>query len=536
MKRWVWAFLACCLVCGCGASVDDFVKVGSSSNPPPQTILDIMKRPRYSQATWSLLVADLNTGRTFYELNPDLLSFTGSARKLFSVGALLNEVGAESRQSTTVHRQGDINGGVLNGDLILVAGGDLTFGGRRIGPNTIQVTNNDHNSANGPGTAILTPQDPLFGLNQLAAQVKAAGVDSVSGEIVVDDRLFQTYRVPNGNVLTTPMYLNENLIDVTVTPTTPGQAAALVYRPQTGFFDVLNQATTSANGTDLDITFSGGGLTDGVGDTGTVSGQIPADHVAPLTGLNSFVGTYRVEDPNSFVRTAFIEALQSQGVTVTAAPVAANPAAVLPADFQYDAGTRLAEFLSVPYSEHARLILKVSLNQGANLSLSLFGVEKGERTVARALAAERQTLTNEFGLAPDSFDFPSNGSGSPDSRANPRALVNMLAAMSQTPVADPYRAALPILGVDGTLAHSGQALPARGHVFAKTGTTISPDANNQLEIKAKTLAGYVDTRSGRRVVFALIMNNGGPVTNLVDDLEAVLEDQAEISNEIYELL
>lgn len=536
LKRLAILVLTLSFFTGCGAESGDFVQIDTNSNGPPQSILDIMNRPRYSEATWSLLVVDLDSGQTYYQLNPDLLSFTGSARKLFSVGALLNQVGANHRQSTTVHRQGNVNSGVLEGDLILVAGGDLTFGGRRLDDNTIQVTNNDHNSANGPGTALLTPQDPLFALNQLAAQVRASGITSITGEIAVDDRLFETYRVPNGNVLTTPMYLNENLIDVTVAPTLVGQAASLDYRPQTGFFSVLNQAVTGAAGSELSLVFSGDRLTDGVADTGIVSGQIPIDHTAPLTALNSFIGTYRVEDPNSFARTAFIEALQNQGITVAATPVAVNPETVLPALFDYQAATQVAQFLSTPYSEHARLILKISLNQGANLSLSLLGVQNGVRTVEEALSVERGILTQAFGVAPQSFNFPTNGSGSPDSQASPRALVTFLAAMSKTAVATPFRDALPILGLDGTLANAGVTLPARNQVFAKTGTTISPNENDELQIKAKTLAGYIDTSSGRRVVFALIMNDGGPVTDLLNDLGAVTQDQAEITNEIYQLL
>ena len=93
-----------------------------------------------------------------------------------------------------------------------------------------------------------------------------------------------------------------------------------------------------------------------------------------------------------------------------------------------------------------------------------------------------------MGIRPDEFDFPSNGSGSPD-RATPRAAVRMLTEMDRSPVAALYHDALPVLGVDGSLAHSGTDLPARGHVFAKTGTTV---ADGQL--KAQNLAGYVQPR------------------------------------------
>ena len=128
---------------------------------------------------------------------------------------------------------------MLDGDLVLVGGGDLAFGGRRIDADTIEYTNFDHNDANGLGTAILTPQDPLFALNDLARQVRAAGITSVSGDVVVDSRLFEPYRVPNGNLLITPTMVNENMVDVTVTPAaTAGQPATCRYRPQTAAFAV----------------------------------------------------------------------------------------------------------------------------------------------------------------------------------------------------------------------------------------------------------------------------------------------------------
>jgi D-alanyl-D-alanine carboxypeptidase len=48
-------------------------------------------------------------------------------------------------------------------------------------------------------------------------------------------------------------------------------------------------------------------------------------------------------------------------------------------------------------------------------------------------------------------------------------------------------------------------------VFAKPGTTISPNANGDLELKAQNLAGYIKTKSGRTVAYALMVNNAGPV-------------------------
>ena len=295
----------------------------------PESIQEIMDKPRYENATWSLLVSDVESGETFYSLNPDQMSLTGSTRKLFSVGMALDALGADHREETPVYRMGEVGAdGALNGDLALIGAGDLTFGGRRIDADTVEFTNFDHNDANTLGTANLTPQDPLYALDDLARQVRASGITSVNGDVVIDDRLFEPYRVPNGNLLITPVMLNENMVDMTVTSTDPGSPASVEYRPETQAFTVDNGVETTAAGTEDSVELSDNGLIECIGTagcSGTVSGDIPANYVAPLSEEESFVGTFRVEEPNAFMRTAFIEALARNGVTVTAPAIAENP-------------------------------------------------------------------------------------------------------------------------------------------------------------------------------------------------------------------
>jgi D-alanyl-D-alanine carboxypeptidase/D-alanyl-D-alanine-endopeptidase (penicillin-binding protein 4) len=100
--------------------------------------------------------------------------------------------------------------------------------------------------------------------------------------------------------------------------------------------------------------------------------------------------------------------------------------------------------------------------------------------------------------------------------------------MAASDVAAYYRAALPRLGVDGSLAHTGVDMPARGHVYAKTGTTI-----DQSGLKAQNLAGYIDARGGRQLAFALFLNDAGPIQS-ISDVTGVFEDEAAIANAIYE--
>lgn len=527
----VIALLCILLVSACGTDTSTSSPPAATSSGIPSSILAIMQQPRYSGATWGLRVVDLRSGAVIYDLNSSALMLTGSVRKLFSVGELLNKLGADYRFQTPVFRQGKVDSsGTLNGNLILVAKGDLTMGGRHDADGTIAYTDFDHTDANQLGSAILTKPNPLWGLDKLAAQVVSSGISKVSGDVIVDDRLFHNFRVPNGNLLITPMIVNDNLIDVTILPTSPGDPALVEWRPQTAAFTVTSDVITVAAGKHTDVT-----LTQTTPGRGTVSGQIAVNYTPPLPGVKTLVQTFSItdskafEDPAAFARTAFIEALGRAGVTVTASPVGPNPSNKLPPPDSYPPNTRVAELVSAPYAQYSKLILKVSHNLGANLSLMLFGLANGATTIQGALNVERRTLINQYGLSGDGFDFPTNGSGSPDSRATPATTVGLLTYMSRQPTFAAYFSSLPILGEDGSLAEVGKDSPAKGRVHAKTGTYLAHGV-----IKAQGLAGYIDARSGKRLAFALFVNNAGHFSDISDVL-GVLHDEMQISTIIYQL-
>src|SRR5437868_4396239 len=116
----------------------------SGSSALPSAITAVMQKPRYARSTWNLLVTDVATGENIYELQPDQMALTGSIRKLFSVGLALRQLGADHRFTTPVYRRGAVDAqGVLAGDLVLVAAGDLTLGGRLQADGTIAFTDFD---------------------------------------------------------------------------------------------------------------------------------------------------------------------------------------------------------------------------------------------------------------------------------------------------------------------------------------------------------------------------------------------------------
>src|SRR5207237_46089 len=86
------------------------------------------------------------------------------------------------------------------------------------------------------------------------------------------------------------------------------------------------------------------------------------------------------------------------------------------------------------------------------------------------------------------------------------AVVNLPA---KGPEWEAYKAARPVLGVDGTLAEAvGESSPARGKARGKTGTLIWFDAaNERFLLKSKAIAGTMTTKAGTELFFAMIVNN-----------------------------
>jgi D-alanyl-D-alanine carboxypeptidase/D-alanyl-D-alanine-endopeptidase (penicillin-binding protein 4) len=81
--------------------------------------------------------------------------------------------------------------------------------------------------------------------------------------------------------------------------------------------------------------------------------------------------------------------------------------------------------------------------------------------------------------------------------------------MAKRPEFAAYKAGFPVLGVDGTLVDVVEKdSPARGKVFAKTGTYSDPDLlNDRLLLRSKSLAGVMTTAGGRELVFAIFVND-----------------------------
>jgi serine-type D-Ala-D-Ala carboxypeptidase/endopeptidase (penicillin-binding protein 4) len=158
----------------------------------------------------------------------------------------------------------------------------------------------------------------------------------------------------------------------------------------------------------------------------------------------------------------------------------------------------LAAVASAPLSEIVRWMGRVSDNFTAELLLKQLGAADGEPgTSARGAATIRGALA-QAGVPLSGVRFADGSGLSSLDRLTTRALAALLrAAWADPDVRPAFVAALPVAGINGTLADRMRAPPARGNVQAKTGTTSL----------ASALSGYVK----RRYVFS-VLQNGSPVS------------------------
>ena len=460
----------------------------------------ITTRPEFRHAMWGIKIYDLDKKTTLYELNANKLFFPASTTKLLTEGTALALLGPDFRFRTSVYAVGSwAPNGTLNGDLVIVASGDPNLSGRIRPDGTLAFENEDHAYAGNDSMARAVPGDPLLVIKELAKQA-ASKVRTLNGRVLVDVSMFPEGQAEGGSgVIMSPMMVNDNIIDITITPArTAGAPMTFVASPVTAYATFVNKTVTGAPGSANTVTMASDSVTPAGNRIVTVTGSLPA-------GGPMMLFPYDVPLPSRFAAETFSEALTAAGVKVNtpAAPAAVDWAKMAAG---YTAANVVAQHVSPPFSEEVKVTLKVSDNLHAAVTPYILGAVIGKKDTAKTgFDLEREFLTK--GGLDLSGAQQADGLGA-DDHFTPDFMVSYLSWYTTLPGYPVLLSALPVLGRDGTLYNIQTTSPAAGHVFAKTGTFASGDPlNRNLLVTAKGLAGYITTARGRHLVFAVYVNN-----------------------------
>ncbi len=430
-----------------------------------------------------IVVRDLRTGETLFQQEAERVLIPASTTKLITTAAALGLLGGDYRYRTQVWMRGRLEeSGTLKGDLILRGGGDAT------------LSVND--------------------LKQLAQRVWAVGVQRVEGLLLYDDSWLDAERYGFGwNIDDEPfgyqaqmsaLCVERNAVRLYARPADkPGEPAQLRLEPPTDYVQVVNLTRT----TERD---SGGARL--AATRLRALNRLMVSGTIPIGSDEVLLGRYAVENPSRFTAVLFRDTLHEAGVQV--------PNRIAPM-LQPMEGTEqlIAEHRSSPLSEIVALINKPSDNLLAEIVLKTIGREKrGRATTEAGLEAVREFL-QQAGLEMGAV-YLVDGSGLSRMNAiSPENLVRLLAYMARSPHAEVYHRSLPLFGIEGTLRNRLRETPVQGKGAAKTGSLL----------RVSTIAGYLTTRSGRELVFAIMMNAynapGSEARALQDQIVRLLWEQ-----------
>jgi D-alanyl-D-alanine carboxypeptidase/D-alanyl-D-alanine-endopeptidase (penicillin-binding protein 4) len=420
----------------------------------------ILSNPGLKGGIQGVYVQSLQDGRVLYARNEDVLLVPASSQKLFTSAAALNALGPDWRYVTRVLRTGKVDAdGTLHGDLYLQGSGD----------------------------PLLRTED----LDALAQAVRRAGIRRIRGWVFGDGSRFDRQRHGAGwEWDDMPFYyaapvsglnVNKNLIRVEVKPgNRVGDPVRVVVEPELMRVLVSVRARTGEKGAASQVAIGR--------ETGrsviTVEGTLSIDAQPGARAYEEVT----VEDPTLYAAELFLRRLEAAGAWVEGlhgegdAPARAE---------------EVARHESLPLSALLALLNKPSDNLVAECLIKTLAAEKtgqGSWSVGRRLVTE---WLIRVGLPSDGFRIADGSGLSRHNGLSARSMARLLETMYRHPHGKVFLDSLPIAGVDGTLRNRMKETPAAGNCRAKTGTMSH----------VSSLCGYVATKQGEMLAFAILMNN-----------------------------
>ncbi|WP_152526275.1 D-alanyl-D-alanine carboxypeptidase/D-alanyl-D-alanine-endopeptidase [Thalassobacillus devorans] len=446
----------------------------------------ILTDEKLEGALAGISIRSAETGEVIYEHQADKRLKPASNMKLLTAAAALEILGPDYTFPTEVLADGELKGNKLHGDLYLKGKGDPT----------------------------LMEED----FEDLARSLKEAGVKEVKGNVIADDSWYDDVRLSEDiswNDETN--YYAAQVSALTASPNkdydagtviveahpadTPGEPAEVKVVPENDYVEVINKTKTVPMEQEKDISIEREHGTNKI----VVEGEIPVEGYRSRSWV-------AVDEPSGLALNLFGKALDKEGIKVKG-ELTVNGTAPGAAEL-------LASKQSMPLEELLIPFMKLSNNGHAEVLIKEMGkVVHGEGSWEKGLEVVEDVLT-DIGVDASTLRLRDGSGMSHVNMVPAHEISELLYQVRDKEWFPAYLASLPVAGnserfVGGTLRYRMNDTPAEDNVKAKTGSLTG----------VTSLSGYVTSKDGKELIFAVVLNNYlGSVQNLEDEIAITLAE------------
>lgn len=440
-----------------------------SQSQQPAIVASFTEFSGFKNALISIRAVDVNSKEVLIDYESNKLLAPASTAKLFSTALALDVLGPDYQPSTSIYYNGTILDSTLLGDIWIIGGGDMSLGSKYF------------NSSS---------RDAF--LKDWVLAINKSGIKQIKGTIYVDGSDFGYEGVPDdwlwgdiGNYYGaqfTGAMIFDNILEYHFKTKAAGSPTELNYTfPIVDSLYFKNNIIASTRGGDNSYIFGSpysdyregrGTLPQNVADF-VVKGSLPDPELqlakevsAYLNKTNSFhVGAYKSTRPLTISR-----------------PI--------------NTWKKIIDYKGKSISELAKVTNFESVNIFAEGLMRLVTYEK--KGIGTNEAASDYMQNYWKGTLGIDYLFLSDGSGLARTNAvTTKTFCELLTYMNFSKNGNVFYASLPVSGVSGTLKNIAKNQAAHGMIHAKSGTMR----------RVKSYAGYAETKSGRRIAFAVVLNN-----------------------------
>lgn len=458
----------------------------------PAPVKWLLQAPYMRGASFSLVVKDVQEGRTVYSYDTDRLQSPASVLKTVATATALEILGEDYRYPTTLEYDGILENGTLEGNLYIKGSGDPSLGSSHFAPGQNKF------------------------LSTWIAALQKAGIKHITGSVISDESIFDTegvsikwLREDMGNYYAPGSYgisIFDNMYKLSLQTGAAGTRPVLKGTepdiPFIRFKNYLKAAPVSS-----DSAYIIGAPLD---DVRYLYGVLPANREA-------YVLKGDIPDPALYLARYLTDQLQQKGIRVDGSPSCYR---IEVEENRWKKGERkeIVTTYSPTLWEIASICNHVSHNLYADALVKTVGLQyKPRRNEMISSFGRGVQVVKEYWEKKGLDVFPlrmNDGSGlAPADKVSAGFMGELLVYMAtESAVSDAFIASLPQAGIEGSVRNFLKGSKLQGKAHLKSGGITG----------VRSYAGYI-TKDGKTYAVAVFSNNYScPMSRMTRALEKLL--------------